>query len=77
MDSTMFEQRTRELQQRMRDADVELALISDEDSIYYFSGYHGYLYMEFGRPTLLLVRNSGDVSIITPSMELEMARRMS
>ena len=61
----------------MSDSDIDIALITDEDSIYYFSGYHGYLYMDFGRPTLLVVSRGGDATIITPAMELDMARRMS
>jgi Xaa-Pro dipeptidase len=61
----------------MSDCDVDIALIADEDSIYYFSGYHSYLYMDFGRPTLFVLSRGGDATIITPAMELDMARRMS
>jgi len=61
----------------MSGSDIDIALISDEDSIYYFTGYHGYLYMDFGRPTLLVLSRGGDAVIITPAMEIDMARRMS
>jgi Xaa-Pro aminopeptidase len=61
----------------MADDGVDVALITDEDSIYYFSGYHSYLYMDFGRPSFFVLWRDGAAAIITPAMELEMTRRMS
>ena len=61
----------------MSDHDIGAALISDEDSIYYFSGYHSYLYMDFGRPTFFVLSVDGGAAIITPAMEIDMARRMA
>jgi Xaa-Pro aminopeptidase len=72
-----FKARTAALQGHLAKAGVAVALICDEDSIYYFSGYHGYLYMDFGRPTVLVIPADGDCAIVTPSMELEMAGNMS
>ncbi len=69
--------RTVELQRRLKDDGIGLALLTDEDSVYFYSGYHGYLYMDFGRPTLLAVPAEGECTIITPAMELEMSARMS
>jgi Xaa-Pro aminopeptidase len=60
----------------MSERGIGAALISDEDSIYYFSGYHSYLYMDFGRPTFFVLSADGDAAIITPAMEVDMARRM-
>lgn len=77
MNEQVYAARVRALQERISDIGVELALITDEDSIYYFSGYHGYLYMDFGRPTFFVLWRSGEAAIITPAMEIEMARRMS
>lgn len=77
MDNTIFQRRTAALQQRLRDDGVSLGLITNEDSIYFFSGYHSYLYMDFGRPTILAVPSDGDCTIVTPAMELEMAERMT
>ena len=45
MDEHPHEGRVQALQQRMSDCGIGAALITDEDSIYYFSGYHSYLYM--------------------------------
>ncbi|MGB5214366.1 MAG: aminopeptidase P family N-terminal domain-containing protein, partial [Anderseniella sp.] len=35
--------RTKELQARMKDAGLEIALITDESTIAYFAGFWGYL----------------------------------
>ena len=64
-------------QDRLRRAEIDLAVISDQDSIAYLAGLWGYLGPEFGRPTLLLVPSAGAPIIITPLMELEMARAMT
>jgi len=72
-----FRARATQLQERLAAAGVALALITDEDSVYYFSSYHGYLHMDFGRPTILAVPADGDCVIVTPDMELEMAGNMS
>lgn len=77
MDSRVYERRVGELRERLGDGGVDVALITDEDSIYYFSGYHSYLYMDFGRPSFFVLWRDGDAAIITPAMELEMTRRMS
>jgi len=72
-----FVARTLELQRRLADRDVEAALLTDPDTIYYLSGYWGYLGIEFGRPTLLFVPRSGECAVITPAMEDEMSRTMT
>jgi Xaa-Pro aminopeptidase len=77
MTKTLFQKRTEELQIRLKDENISVALITDEDSVYYYAGYYNYLHMDFGRPTLLVIRQSGERTIITPMMELEMAERMS
>lgn len=69
----MFEDRMAALRERLSRAGIDLALITDEDSVYFFSGYYDYLHMEFGRPTILAVPREADSVLITPTMELEMA----
>ncbi|MFC2059202.1 M24 family metallopeptidase [Chloroflexota bacterium] len=69
--------RVLELQRRMAEKDIGAVLITDPDSIYYFSGYFGYLGVDFGRPTMLFVPRSGDCTVITPLMESEMCRNMT
>ena len=76
LDERLHKGRVQALRERMSDHGVAAALISDEDSIYYFSGYHSYLYMDFGRPTFFVLTVDGDAAIITPAMEIDMARRM-
>ena len=69
--------RTAEFQQRLSDAGVELAILSDESSIAYLAGFWGYLGIEFGRPTFLIVRPGGAPSVVTPLMESEMVSAMT
>jgi len=60
----------------MEAAGIDLAVLSDADSIVYFSGYAGYLAMEFGRATILVIPRGTAPILITPLMEAEMARAM-
>jgi Xaa-Pro aminopeptidase len=68
----MFASRLNAFRQRLAAAGFDVALITDDDSVYYFTGYYDYLHMEFGRPTILVVPRQGDSLLITPSMELDM-----
>lgn len=69
--------RTTQFQARLRDAGIDVALITDESSIAYLAGFWGYLSVEFGRPTFLLVRPDEAPVVITPSMESEMVSAMT
>ncbi|MGI9309902.1 MAG: M24 family metallopeptidase [bacterium] len=69
-----FAERMQRLRARLNEAGVEVALITDDDSVYYYTGYYDYLHMEFGRPTILLVAADGGSVLITPRMESAMAR---
>lgn len=69
----MFEQRMQHLRDRLGEADLDCAVITDDDSVYYFTGYYDYLHMDFGRPTILVVPRDGQSLLITPSMEKDMA----
>ena len=70
-------QRTREFQSRLDDAGIDLAILTDESSIAYLAGFWGYLSVEFGRPTFLLLRPEGEPQVITPLMESEMVGAMT
>ena len=72
-----FQKRTIAFQRRLVEAGVDTVIIFDADNIYYLSAYWGYLGIQFGRPTLLVVPNEGNCSIVTPSLEAEMARKMT
>lgn len=75
--SSLLEARAAELQRRLADADIDLLLLTDPDSIYYVSAYWGDLGVEFGRPSILAVPRAGDLTLITPYMESEMAGAMT
>ncbi len=53
--------------------DIDVALITDDDNVYYLTGYCDYLHMEFGRPTILVVRRGGTSLLITPTIDLNAA----
>ena len=56
----MFKNNLNKLVKRMKENDIELALITDDDSLYYFTGYHDFLHMEFNRPTILIITKEGE-----------------
>ena len=69
----MFEDRMKRLRNKLVEEGISVALITDDDNVYYYTGYYDYLHMEFGRPTILVVPQDGDSLLITPSMEKDMA----
>ncbi len=69
--------RTAEFQARLKEAGIDLAIVTDESSIAYLAGFWGYLSIEFGRPTFLLVRPDAVPQVITPQMESEMVGAMT
>jgi Xaa-Pro dipeptidase len=68
-----FKQRLRKLSAELSGTGVDVALITDDDSVYYYTGYYDYLHMEFGRPTVLVVRSNGESLLITPAIDLNSA----
>jgi len=73
----MFLHRISKLKEQLTDAGIDIALITDDDSVYYYSGYYGYLHMDFGRPTLLVVVADGETVLITPTMEKDLAESLA
>ncbi|WP_418595539.1 M24 family metallopeptidase [Ponticoccus sp. (in: a-proteobacteria)] len=70
-------QRTAELQRRMKDAGIQKAVFTDESSMAYLAGFWGYLGIEFGRPSMLVVDADDAPIVITPLMESEMVAEMT
>ncbi len=70
----MFAARMQEFRARMDEAGVDVALITDDDNVYYLTGYYDYLHMEFGRPTILVVPSDGETLLITPTIDLNSAK---
>ena len=69
----MFEQHLQQLRTKLAESGIDVALITDDDSVYYYTGYYDYLHMEFGRPTILIVPADGESLLITPSIDLNLA----
>ena len=72
-----LKENTRKLQRKLSENGIGCALLTDEDSIAYFAGAWGYLGMEFGRPTMMLVPQEGECILITPLMESAMVAEMT
>ncbi len=70
-------QRTKQLQSRLKAEGIDVAIFTDEASIAYLAGFWGYLSVEFGRPTFLVVRPGEDPVVVTPLMESEMVSAMT
>ena len=67
---------TIDFQKHLKDQFIDVAVISDPSSIYYFTGAHTFLGMEFGRPTILIIPQSGSCTIVTPLCEGAMLQQM-
>lgn len=68
-----FQSRMQEFHDRMVAAGIDVALITDDDNVYYLTGYYDYLHMEFGRPTILVVARDKGSLLITPTIDLNTA----
>ncbi len=69
--------RTQRLQLLMQQKGIQKAIFTDESSIAYLAGFWGYLGIEFGRPTMLIVDAANAPTVITPLMESEMVGAMT
>ncbi len=66
----MFKKNLLKLREKMRQDNIDLAVITDDDSLYYFTGYQYFVHMEFGRPTILLVPKDDESKLITPLLDV-------
>jgi len=69
--------RTFKLQELMRQENIDKAIFTDESSIAYLAGFWGYLGIDFGRPTMIVVDAHEPPIVITPLMESEMVSEMT
>ena len=61
----------------MAEAAIDIAVVTDDDSVYYYSGYYGYLHMDFGRPTILVIPADDETILITPTIEKDLAESLA
>ena len=66
----MFRKNLLKLKQKMKEDNIDLAIITDDDSLYYFTGYYNFLHMDFFRPTILLVPKDDEITLITPLLDV-------
>lgn len=68
-----FAERMNRFRSGMEAVGIDVAVITDDDNVYYLTGYYDYLHMEFGRPTILIVQCNGKSLLITPTIDLNTA----
>jgi len=66
----MFAKNLNKLRSKMEEHNIDLSIITDDDNLYYFTGYHDFLHMDFNRPTILLVPKDGESTLITPLLDV-------
>ena len=66
----MFKNNLLKLRNKMKENNIDLAVITDDDNLYYFTGYHDFLHMDFNRPTILLVPKDDESTLITPLLDV-------
>ena len=69
----MFEKRINDLRQKLVKNNIDTAVITDDDSVYYYTGYCDYLHMDFWRPTILIVPKDSKSLLITPTVDMALA----
>ena len=65
----MFESRMNSFRAELDKNGLDVAFVTDDDNVYYLTGYYDYLHMEFGRPTILVVPRDGPSLLITPTID--------
>ena len=70
----MFESRMNSFRAELDKNGLDVAFVTDDDNVYYLTGYYDYLHMEFGRPTILVVPREGPSLLITPTIDLNAAQ---
>ena len=69
----MFKERINNLRKKLTENNIDTAVITDDDSVYYYTGYYDYLHMEFWRPTILIVPKNDKSLLITPTVDMALA----
>ena len=73
----MFSKKMDQFKLLLEEREIDLAIITDQDNIYYLTGYYDYLHMDFGRPTILIIQNQSNTLLITPAIDANSARALA
>ena len=73
----MFSKKMDQFKLLLEAREIDLAIITDQDNIYYLTGYYDYLHMDFGRPTILIIHNQSNTILITPAIDANSARALA
>ena len=56
--------RTQNLQAKMEERGIQKAVFTDESSMAYLAGFWGYLGIEFGRPSMLVIAAGDELNLV-------------
>ena len=73
----MFSKKMDQFKLLLEASEIDLAIITDQDNIYYLTGYYDYLHMDFGRPTILIIHNQSNTILITPAIDANSAQALA
>ena len=73
----MFSKKMDQFKLLLEAREIDLAIITDQDNIYYLTGYYDYLHMDFGRPTILIIHNQNNTLLITPAIDANSAQALA
>ena len=68
----MFKKNLSNLKKLLKENNIDIAVITDDDSLYYFTGYYNFLHMDFERPTILIVDKEEESVLITPLLDVKL-----
>lgn len=72
-----FKSRRSRVIDKLKEQGDAVAVITNPDYVYYLTGYHGALGIEWGRPNIFIQTIDGDSVLIVPLMEEEMAHKQT
>lgn len=71
-----YQTRLSALERRIGECGLDGLIITDPDSIYYFTGCENHIEMDFGRPALLIAMRGEPAVLMVPAGDLGMTREM-
>ncbi|SOC43846.1 M24 family metallopeptidase [Salinicoccus kekensis] len=72
-----FKSRRSRVIDKLQEQGDAVAIVMDPNYVYYLTGYHAALGIEWGRPNIFIQTVDGESVLIIPSMEEEMANRQT
>ncbi len=72
-----FKSRRSRVMDKLKEQGDAVAVITNPEYVYYLTGYHGALGIEWGRPNIFIQTADGESVLVVPLMEEEMANKQT